>query len=189
MPKRVLTAMHAPPSPNGAPFRYSEQALAEVQALTKKYPPGCAKSALLRALHIAQEENGGWLSLSAMDHVAEVLGLKPIEVYEVATFYSMYNLQPVGKYVLEFCHTGPCAIKGAERLIEYTRRKLGIDPGETTPDGLFTIKEVECLGACGYAPMMQVGAFYHEHLTEEKIDRFLEDCRAGKIEKGSWKMH
>ncbi len=171
------------------PFQYSPQALAEVKALIKKYPPGCGKSALLRALHIAQEENGGWLSLSAMNHVAEVLGLKPIEVYEVATFYSMYNLQPVGKYVLEFCHTGPCAIEGAERIIAYTQQKLGIKTGETTPDGLFTIKEVECLGACGYAPMMQVGEFYHEHLTEEKIDRFIEDCRAGRVNKGTWKMH
>jgi NADH-quinone oxidoreductase subunit E len=101
----------------------------------------------------------------------------------------MFNLQPVGKYVLEFCHTGPCAIEGAENLIAYTQQKLGIKTGETTPDNMFTIKEVECLGACGYAPMMQVGEFYHEHLTTEKMDRFLEDCRAGKIDKGTWKMH
>lgn len=181
--------MHANTPITEAPFRYSAEALAEVEALKKKYPPGCAKSALLCALHLAQEENGGWLSLAAMDHVAEVLGITPIEVYEVATFYSMYNLQPVGKYVLEFCHTGPCAIVGAERLIEYTQRRLGIKTGETTPDGMFTLKEVECLGACGYAPMMQVGEFYHEHLTEEKIDQFIEDCRAGKVNKGTWKMH
>ena len=176
-------------SPNGTPFQYSPEALAEVQGLTKKYPEGKGKSALIRALHIAQEENGGWLSVAAMDHVAEVLGITPIEVYEVATFYSMYNIEPVGKYVLEFCHTGPCAIEGAERLIEYTQRKLGINSNETTPDGLFTIKEVECLGACGYAPMMQVGEFFHEHLDEAKIDQFIADCKAGKINKGSWKMH
>ncbi len=174
---------------NGNTFQFSDSVLAEVRELTKKYPEGREKSALLRLLHLAQEENSGWLSLAAMDHVAGLLDIKPIEVYEVATFYSMYNLEPVGRYVLEFCHTGPCAIEGAEHLIRYTQQKLGIQTGETTSDGMFTIKEVECLGACGYAPLMQVGMFYHEHLTEEKIDRFIEDCRAGKIEKGSWKMH
>ncbi len=174
---------------NEATFRLSPETLAEVQNLMQKYPEGRQKSALLRALHLAQEENEGWLSIAAMDHVAEVLGITPIEVYEVATFYSMYNLEPVGKYVLEFCHTGPCAIEGAERLIDYTRKKLGIETGGTTPDGMFTLKEVECLGACGYAPMMQVGEFFHEHLNEEKMDRFIEDCRAGKVSKGTWKMH
>ncbi|MCK6690659.1 MAG: NAD(P)H-dependent oxidoreductase subunit E [Thermoanaerobaculia bacterium] len=176
-------------SHNGTPFTYSSEALAEVQGLMKKYPEGRHKSALIRALHIAQQENDGWLSIAAMDHVAEVLSITPIEVYEVATFYSMYNLQPMGKYVLEFCHTGPCAIQGAERLIGYVQQKLGIKTGETTADGLFTLKEVECLGACGYAPMMQVGEFFHERLSEEKMDRFIEDCRAGKINKGTWKMH
>jgi NADH-quinone oxidoreductase subunit E len=163
--------------------------MAEVRELVKKYPEGRQKSALLRLLHLAQEENDGWLSLSAMDHVAEVLDIKPIEVYEVATFYTMYNLEPVGKYVLEFCHTGPCAIEGAEKIVRYAQEKLGIKTGQTTSDGMFTIKEVECLGACGYAPLMQVGIFYHEKLTEAKIDQFIEDCRAGKIDKGTWKMH
>lgn len=180
--------MHADTS-HSEPFQYSPAAREEVLGLTKKYPEGRAKSAILRALHIAQEENQGWLSVPAMDEVASVLGIKPIEVYEVASFYSMFNLAPVGKYVLEFCHTGPCAIEGAERIIEYTKLKLGIGKNQTTPDGLFTIKEVECLGACGYAPMMQVGEFYHEHLTETKMDQFIEDCRAGKIDKGTWKMH
>lgn len=180
--------MHADIS-NNTPFRYSDAARQEVLGLLKKYPEGKGKSALLRALHIAQEENHGWLSVPAMDHVAEVLNLTPIEVYEVATFYSMFNLNPVGKYVLEFCQTGPCAIEGAERIIAYTKQQLGIGKDETTPDGMFTIKQVECLGACGYAPMMQVGEFFHEHLTEAKMDQFLEDCRAGKISKGTWKMH
>jgi NADH-quinone oxidoreductase subunit E len=174
---------------SGAPFRFSDATLAEIKQLMQRFPEGKQKSALIRTLHIAQEENGGWLSVAAMDHVAEVLSITPIEVYEVATFYSMYNLQPVGKYVLEFCHTGPCAIEGAERIVAYTQQKLGIKTGETTADGIFTIKEVECLGACGYAPMMQVGEFFHEHLTEAKIDQFIEDCRAGKIDKGTWKMH
>lgn len=181
-----MTAAH---TSNGLPFQYSEAALAEVRSFAHKYPEGRGKSAIIRALHIAQEENHGWLSADAMDHVAEVLGITSIEVYEVASFYSMYNLEPVGKYVLEFCHTGPCAIEGAERIIEYTKLKLGVGKNEITPDGLFTIKQVECLGACGYAPMMQVGEFYHEHLDEAKIDQFIEDCKAGKIDKGTWKMH
>jgi NADH-quinone oxidoreductase subunit E len=176
-------------SHNTSPFHYTPEAMAEVKDLMKKYPEGRGKSAIIRALHIAQEENNGWLSIAAMDHVAAVLGITNIEVYEVATFYSMYNLAPVGKYVLEFCQTGPCAIEGAERIIEYTKNKLGIGKNETTKDGLFTIKQVECLGACGYAPMMQVGEFYHEHLDEAKIDQFIEDCKAGKIDKGTWKMH
>ena len=176
------------PATNGTPFNFSPEALAEVQGLMKKYPEGRHKSAIIRALHIAQEENHGWLSSVAMDHVAEVFGITPIEVYEVATFYSMYNLAPVGKYVLEFCHTGPCAIEGAERIIGYLEQKLGIGVGQTTPDGMFSLKTVECMGACGYAPMMQVGEFYHEKLSEEKIDRFIEDCKAGKVSVGTWKM-
>jgi NADH-quinone oxidoreductase subunit E len=174
---------------NNTPFSYTPEALAEVKGFMQNYPEGRHKSAIIRALHIAQEENSGWLSIAAMDHVASVLSITPIEVYEVATFYSMYNLEPVGKYVLEFCQTGPCAIEGAESLIEYTKRKLGVDKNKITEDGMFTIKQVECLGACGYAPMMQVGEFFHEHLNEAKIDQFIEDCRAGKIDKGSWKMH
>lgn len=181
--------MHAPATHDAPPFQYSPAARTEVLGLMKKYPEGRGKSALLRALHIAQEENQGWLSVPAMDEVASTLSITPIEVYEVASFYSMFNLAPVGKYVLEFCQTGPCMIEGADRIIEYTKLKLGIGKNQTTPDGLFTIKQVECLGACGYAPMMQVGEFFHEHLDEAKIDQFIEDCRAGKIDKGTWKMH
>lgn len=176
-------------STDATPFQFSEGALAEIRATTQKFPEGKHKSAILRALHLAQEENKGWLSIAAMDQVAHALGIAPIEVYEVATFYSMYNLAPVGKYVLEFCHTGPCAIEGAERIVAYAQQKLGIRTGETTADGMFTIKEVECLGACGYAPMMQVGEFYHEHLNETKIDAFIDDCRVGNINKGTWRMH
>jgi NADH-quinone oxidoreductase subunit E len=177
------------PVDTGSAFQISDALRAEYAELVKKYPEGLHKSALLRMLHLVQEQNGGWLSLAAMNALAGLMGIQPIEVYEVATFYTMYNLEPVGRYVLEFCHTGPCAIEGAERLIAYTQRKLGIDTGQTTEDGMFTIKEVECLGACGYAPMMQVGEFYHEHLTESKIDSFVEACRAGQVNKGTWRMH
>ena len=142
-----------------------------------RYPDGKQKSALIPVLHLAQEENGGWLSVAAMDHVAELLQLKPIEVYEVATFYSMYNLKPVGKYLFEVCQTGPCMLNGSDGIIDYIKEKLGISIGETTDDGLFTLKTVECLGACGYAPMMQMGKHYKEHLTREKVDQIIEECR------------
>lgn len=143
----------------------------------ERYPEGKHKSALIPVLHLAQEENGGWLSAEAMDYVAGLLNLKPIEVYEVATFYSMYNLKPVGKYLFEVCQTGPCMLNGSDQIIDYIKEKLGIGVGETTTDGLFTLKTVECLGACGYAPMMQLGKFFREHLTKEKIDQIVDECR------------
>lgn len=142
-----------------------------------RYPEGKHKSALIPLLHLAQEQNGGWLSAEAMDHVADLLKLKPIEVYEVATFYSMYNLKPIGKYLFEVCQTGPCMLRGSDGIIEYIKSKLGIGIGETTTDGLFTLKTVECLGACGYAPMLQLGKFYKEHLTPEKVDAIIDECR------------
>jgi NADH-quinone oxidoreductase subunit E len=128
-------------------------------------------------LHLAQQEFGGWLDVPVMDYVASLLKLEPIEVYEVATFYSMYNLKPVGKYVFEVCQTGPCMLNGSDNIITYIKEKLGIEVGQTTADGLFTLKTVECLGACGYAPMMQMGKFYKEHLTREKVDAIIEECR------------
>jgi NADH-quinone oxidoreductase subunit E len=149
----------------------------KAKEIIARYPEGKQKSALLPLLHLAQEENNGWLSADAMDYVAELLQLKPIEVYEVATFYSMYNLKPVGKHVFEVCQTGPCMLNGSDNIIAYIKEKLKINVGETTKDGLFTLKTVECLGACGYAPLMQMGKFYKEHLTKEKVDQIIEECR------------
>mgnify|MGYP003452453921 FL=1 len=157
---------------------FSEKILKEVSRIISFYPEGKQKSAILPVLHIAQEENGGWLSTESMDYVATLLQLDPIEVYEVATFYSMYNLHPVGKYIFEVCQTGPCMIKGSDEIISYIKEKLNIGVGETTTDGMFTLKTVECLGACGYAPMMQMGKTYREHLTKEKIDSIIENCRS-----------
>jgi len=114
--------------------------------------------------------------------VAELLNITPIEVYEVATFYSMYNLKPVGKYMFEVCQTGPCMISGSDNIIQYIQDKLGIKPGETTQDGLFTLKTVECLGACGYAPMMQLGKTYREHLTKDKVDAIIAECKTNAAE-------
>lgn len=156
---------------------FSEKSLIEAERLIARYPEERKKSALLPLLHLAQEEFGGWLDTPAMDYVASLLNITPIEVYEVATFYSMYNLKPVGKYLFEVCQTGPCMLNGSDNIIEYIQQRLGIGVGETTADGLFTLKTVECLGACGYAPMMQMGKTYREHLTKEKVDRIIEECR------------
>jgi NADH-quinone oxidoreductase subunit E len=156
---------------------FPPEKLARVKELISHYPEGKQKSAILPVLHLAQESFGGFLSTETMDYVAELLNLLPVEVYEVATFYSMYNLKPVGKYVFEVCQTGPCMIKGSDEIIRYIQDTLHIRVGETTEDGLFTLKTVECLGACGYAPMMQVGKNYREHLTKEKVDAIIAECR------------
>jgi len=157
--------------------KFSEAQLAEFNRLVARYPEGKQKSALLPVLHLAQDNFGGWLSSETMDYVAELLSITPIEVYEVATFYSMYNTKPVGKYMFEVCQTGPCMLRGSDDIIAYIEKTLGIKPGETTTDGLFTLKTVECLGACGYAPMMQLGKYYREHLTKEKVDAIIDECR------------
>jgi NADH-quinone oxidoreductase subunit E len=157
--------------------KFSEEQMTEFKRLVARYPEGKQKSALLPVLHLAQDSFGGWLSTETMDYVAELLQITPIEVYEVATFYSMYNLKPVGKYMFEVCQTGPCMLRGSDDIIAYIGEKLGIKPGETTTDGMFTLKTVECLGACGYAPMMQMGKHYREHLTKEKVDAIIEECR------------
>ena len=157
--------------------QFSDLKLKEVQRLVSSYPEGKQKSAILPVLHLAQQEFGGWLSADTMDYVATLLNIDPIEVYEVATFYSMYNLKPVGKYMFEVCQTGPCMLNGSENIIKYIYDTLGIKPGETTSDGLFTLKTVECLGACGYAPMMQLGKNFREYLTKDKIDMIIEECK------------
>lgn len=160
-------------------IEFSEENLKKVQEIIARYPEGKQRSAILPVLHLAQKEFDGWLDVPTLDYVAELLDLKPIQVYEVATFYTMYNKEPVGKYVFEVCQTGPCMACGSHELIKYIEDTLGIKEGETTPDGLFTLKYAECLGACGYAPMMQLGKRYREHLTKEKIDQIIENCRAG----------
>ena len=158
-------------------IQFSPEKLKEVNALIAHYPEGKQKSALIPILHIAQDEFGGWLDAPVMDYVAEILQILPIEVYEVATFYSMLNTKPVGTYVFEVCRTGPCMLNGSDDIIDYIKKTLGINEGETTPDGLFTLKPAECLGACGYAPMMQLGKYYKEHLTKEKVDAIIDECR------------
>ena len=162
-------------------IQFSEQKLAKVAEIISRYPQGKQKSALLPVLHLAQEEFNGWLDTPVMDYVAILLSIEPIEVYEVASFYSMYNLKPVGKYLFEVCQTGPCMINGSDNIIDHIKEKLNIKVGETTADGLFTLKTVECLGACGYAPMMQLGKHYREHLTKEKVDAIIDECRNNAV--------
>ena len=157
--------------------QFRPEAMAEVQRVIKLFPEGRQKSALLRILHIAEEEFGGWLSVPTMNYVAEILNIQPIEVYEVATFYTMFNIEKPGKVVLEVCRTGPCMLVGSDNIIDHIERKLNIKVGETTADGMFTLKTAECLGACGYGPMLQCGKDYHEHLTPEKVDELLDTLR------------
>lgn len=159
-------------------LKFSDDTLALANKIMARYPQEKQKSALLPLLHLAQAEFDGWLSVPAMDYVASLLNILPVEVYEVASFYSMYNLKPVGKCTLEVCRTVPCWLNGAEDLVAHLEKRLGIKDGETTKDGMFTIKTVECLGSCGTAPMLQCGAEFHENLTNEKVDSLLSRLKA-----------
>ncbi len=170
---------------NSADIKFSDEALARAKKIIARYPEGRQKSALLPVLHLAQSEFEGWLSVPVMDYVASLLSIKPIEVYEVATFYSMFNTKPVGKCVIEVCQTGPCWLRGANDIIKHVKDRLNIEVGETTADGMFTLKAVECLGSCGTAPMLQCGADFHENLTNEKIDELIDKWRA-KGERSSY---
>ncbi|MBP9187148.1 MAG: NADH-quinone oxidoreductase subunit NuoE [Bacteroidia bacterium] len=153
--------------------RFSAESETLIKSLMNRYPEGKHKSALLPALHIAQAEFDGWLSAPVMDKVAELLNIQPIEVYEVASFYSMFNLKPVGKCLIEVCQTSSCWLRGANDVVAHIEKRLGIKNGETTTDGKFTLKTVECLGSCGTAPMIQIGEQYHENLTLEKVDELI----------------
>jgi NADH-quinone oxidoreductase subunit E len=161
-----------------AKLKFSDEAMKTVQTIISHYPENKRKSAMLPVLHVAQAEFGGWLSPEAMDYVAMILNVQPIEVFEVASFYTMFHLRPVGKCVLEVCQTSSCWLMGAEDIVKYIEKKLNIKVGETTADGMFTLKVAECLGSCGTAPMLQCGASYHENLTFEKVDKLLTDYKA-----------
>lgn len=159
----------------------TEALMERINELLSHYPADKKKSALLPVLHDVQDAHDNWLSIELMDRVAEILEIKPIEVYEVVSFYTMFNRKPIGKFMFEFCQTSSCCLRGAENLMDYTCEKLGVKLGEPTADGLFEVRGVECLGACGYAPMLQLGDFYKENLTKEKIDELIEDCKNGKV--------
>ena len=154
-------------------LQFSPETKKRFDQLVTRYPQ--KKAALLPALWLAQEEFGGWLSPDALEYVAGLLDLPASKAYSVASFYTMYNLKPVGKYKIEVCRTLSCAMAGAFEIIGHLEQKLGIKLGETTADGRFTLSTQECLAACGYAPMLQInGKQYHEHLTPEKVDALLD---------------
>jgi len=158
------------------PVTFSPELIKKFDDIVSRYPAGKQKSALLPILHLVQAEYG-WLSSPAMDSVAEYLKIKDIEVYEVATFYSMYFMRPQGKYVLEVCRTGPCCLVGAEKIMDHLEEKLGVKEGEVTADGLFSWRGVECLAACGYGPVLQIGPEYtfYENLTNDSVDKLIGD--------------
>ncbi len=150
----------------------SSESRALIEREAEKYPAERRASAVMAALSIAQEEHG-WLSEPLMDYVAQLLGMRQIEVYEVATFYTMYNLKPVGRHEISVCTNISCMLNGAGLVVKHLENRLGIRMGETTEDGRFTLKEAECLAACGGAPMFMIGKTYYENLTPERIDEIL----------------
>jgi NADH-quinone oxidoreductase subunit E len=160
------------------PVEFSSELIAKFDDIVSRYPAGKQKSALLPILHLVQAEYG-WLSAPMMDKVAEYLEIQDIEVYEVASFYSMYFLKPQGKYVLEVCRTGPCEIVGSGKIMDHIEQTLGVKEGEVTADGLFSWRGVECLAACGYAPVLQIGPEYtfYENLTNQSVDQLITDLK------------
>lgn len=157
----------------------TEQSVERIREIVTRYP--APRSALLPALHVAQNQLG-WVNRNAMEEVGAILGVEPDQVEEVASFYTMFYTEPVGTYVLEVCKTTPCAFMGADEIIEYISDKLNIGPGETTPDGMFTLMKVECLAACHRAPMMQVNHRYYQDLTPQKVDALIDAARSQQLQ-------
>jgi NADH-quinone oxidoreductase subunit E len=174
------------PLPQEAPVpeeiaKFSEAVEAEIDAHLQKYP--VKRSAILPIMFIVQRERG-YLDKPGVAYLADRLGVRITDIWEVATFYSMINTEPVGKYHLQICRTLSCKILGADKITEHCANRLGIKAGETTDDGQFSLSEVECLGSCGTAPMLQIGFDYYENLTPEKVDELIEKCRSGQITNG-----
>ena len=163
-----------------ATFEFAPEFLAAAKAHVAKYPDGRQRSAVMPLLDLAQRQNGGWLPRAAIDYVAEFLDMPPIRVLEVATFYTMYNLNPVGRHHVQVCTNLPCWLRGSDAVVAACKRTLGIEVGETTDDGMFTLSEAECLGACVNAPMMQIDDDYFEDLDEDSTAHVLSELKAGK---------
>ena len=161
-------------------FEFTTDMLTEANKIIARYPEGRQASAVMPLLDLAQRQNGGWLPRAAMDHVAGILGMPKIRVYEVATFYTMYNLQPVGEHVVQVCTTTPCALRGAEKVLHTIKTELGVETGGTSSDGKFTVLEVECLGACVNAPMIQIDDDYYEDLDELSTKKILDSFKNGE---------
>merc|ERR1711920_41248 len=161
-------------------FDFTPENYERVQSILDRYPENYKSSAIIPLLDLAQRQHGGWLPLAAMNKVASITGTKDMQVYEVATFYTMFNREKVGKYFIQLCGTTPCMICGSEEIKKTIENHLGIKEGETTSDGKFTLKEVECLGACSNAPMVQINDDYYENLTPETTKELLDACAADK---------
>ncbi len=172
-----VTSYHAG---DAGDFDFTEDNAKLAAAAVGHYPEGRQASAVMALLDLAQRQNDGWLSPDAIEYVANYLEMAPIRVHEVASFYSMYNTKPIGKHLIQVCRTTPCWLRGAAGLTDTCRDKLGIGLGETTEDGQFTLIEVECLGACANAPMVQIGDDYFEDLSPERLIELLGDLKAGK---------
>jgi NADH-quinone oxidoreductase subunit E len=163
-----------------ASFVFAPEYMARAEQAIAKYPPGRQASAVLPLLDLAQRQSGGWLPRAAMDEVARILDMAPIRVYEVATFYTMFNLAPVGRYHIQLCRTTPCWLRGAEELRHTCERKLGIGLRQRTADGLFSLVEVECLGACVNAPVVQINDDFYEDLDASALERLLDALARGE---------
>jgi len=169
-----------PENNSDTPFIFTEENKARSDAILSIYPDGHKRAAVIPLLDLAQRQNGGWLPISAMHHVAEVIGMPRMRVYEVATFYTMFMRNPVGKYHVQVCTTTPCWLRGSDEILEACKKNMGIGPGEMSKDKLFTLSEVECLGACVNAPMVQINDDYYEDLTVKDTNEILDELRAGK---------
>jgi len=161
-------------------FAFTAENLARAQKIIARYPAGRQASAVLPLLDIAQRQSGNWLPQAAMDYVGQMLDMPPVRVYEVASFYTMFNLKPVGENFVQICTTTPCWLRGSDDIVHTCKSKLGIGIGETTPDSKFSMMKVECLGACVNAPMVQINDDYYEDLTPELMGKILDDLKAGK---------
>jgi NADH dehydrogenase (ubiquinone) flavoprotein 2 len=161
-------------------FAFNADNMAQVNKIIAKFPAGRQASAVIPLLDLAQRQHQNWLPIAAMDHVAELLGMPPVKVYEVASFYTMFNRAPVGKHLLQLCTTTPCWLSGSDALLKVCKDKLGIEPGESSKDGKFSLMEVECLGACVNAPMIQINDDFFEDLNAENFSKILDDLAAGK---------
>eukprot|EP00037_Helgoeca_nana_P007514 m.68461 g.68461 ORF g.68461 m.68461 type:complete len:255 (+) comp18316_c1_seq1:2105-2869(+) len=169
-------------NPN-TPFEFTDKNIQRIEALTLNYPPGHQAAAVIPALDLAQRQNGGWLPIAAMNTVAKMLDMPKMRVYEVATFYTMFNRDPIGKFHVQVCTTTPCLVCGAYDVLDAVEENLGIKNGETSEDRLFTITELECLGACSNAPMIQINDEYYEDLTVDDVHRILDMCKRGETPK------
>lgn len=161
-------------------FEFSAENMEKAKAFIARYPEGRQRSAVMPLLDLAQRQNGGWLPDGAVDAIAGILGMAPIRVLEVATFYSMYKLKPVGKHQVNVCTTTPCWLRGSDEVVHACRKSLGIEVGETTADGEFTLAEVECAGACVNAPVVEIGDEYYEDVDAESMTRIIEALKSGE---------